>query len=315
MKPDRLAKRTENSSPLYLGPAGWSYADWEGIVYPERRARGFRPLPYLARYFNAVEINTSFYHIPAPSLVEKWVAEVEPFEEFLFAAKLWQDFTHVRAQLDTRSLNLWHSALEPLRRAKRLGAVLVQFPWSFRRTVPNACYLETLTLALAPDPLVIEVRHDSWDRADYLGWLREHGYAFCNIDQPALGHCLPPTEHVTAPLAYVRLHGRNAANWFREEADVAERYNYLYSKREVGDWVERFRRLIKKAEKVFVVTNNHTEGRAVVNALEIKAMMSGKKVEAPPPLVRRYPELAEFVKKPPKGEPQEPPGGEQLSLF
>jgi uncharacterized protein YecE (DUF72 family) len=299
---------------LHLGPAGWSYSDWDGVVYPARRGRGFRPLQYLARYFNAVEINTSFYRIPSPSLCEKWAEEVEPFDDFLFSAKLWQDFTHVREALDTRSLNQWHSAMEPLRRAGRLGAVLVQFPWSFKRTRPNAKYLDALTLALAPDPLAIEMRHDSWNSADFLAWLRERGHAFCNIDQPRLGHCLPPTEHVTAPLTYIRLHGRNTENWFREEADVAERYKYLYSKEEIGDWVERFRRLIEKAEKVFVITNNHTEGRAVVNALQIKAMLTDSKVEAPPGLVRRYPELADFAQTPPSDEPM-PPAGEQLSLF
>ena len=303
------------SPQLHIGPAGWSYEDWKGIVYPRRRERGFRPLVYLARYFNTIEIDSTFYRIPAPSFGEKWAEQVEPFDDFLFSVKLWQEFTHVRAGLDDGALRQWHGALEPLRRAGRLGAVLVQFPWSFKLTRQNTKYLEALAAALAPDPLAIEVRHDSWNREDFLSWLRERGYAFCNIDQPHLSRCLPPTEHVTAPLCYVRLHGRNAENWFREEADVAERYNYLYSKDELGEWAERFRRLIEKAEKVFVITNNHTEGRAVANALQIKAMLTGKTVDAPPALVRRYPELAEFARKPPKGEPPEPADAEQLSLF
>lgn len=310
-----MVARGNRLPSLHIGPAGWSYEDWEGIVYPRRREKGFLPLVYLARYFNAVEINSSFYRIPAPSQCEKWTDEIEPFDDFLFSVKLFQKFTHVRDRLDDRALRQWHEALEPLRRANRLGAVLVQFPWSFKLTRQNTKYLEALTGALAPDPLAIEVRHDSWNRGDFLSWLRERGHAFCNIDQPRLSRCLPPTEHVTAPLAYVRLHGRNAENWFREEAGVAERYNYLYCKDELRDWAERFRRLIEKAEKVFVITNNHTEGRAVVNALQIRAMMTGKKVDAPPTLVRRYPELAEFTRKPPKGAPPEPVDGEQLSLF
>lgn len=310
-----MAQPRAPNAQFHIGPAGWSYTDWDGIVYPHRRGRGFQPLRYIARYFNAIEINTTFYRIPSPGLCEKWVEEVEGFDDFLFSVKLWQDFTHVREQMDTRALNQWHSAMEPLRRANRLGAVLVQFPWSFKRTRQNARYVETLALSLAPDPLAIEMRHDSWNTEDFVAWLREHGYAFCNIDQPPLGRCLPPTEHVTAPFAYVRLHGRNAENWFREEADVAERYNYLYSKEEMSDWVERFKRLIEKAEKVFVITNNHTEGRAVVNALQIKAMLSGEKVEAPPTLVRHYPELADFVQRPASNEPNPPPDSEQLSLF
>ena len=300
---------------LCIGPAGWSYADWNGIVYPQRRGRGFQPLTYLARYFNAVEINSSFYRIPLPGQCERWIAEVGRFDDFLFSVKLWQDFTHVRAELDKQSLNQWHSAMEPLRRANRLGAVLVQFPWSFKRTRQNVKYVEMLTMALAPDPLAIEMRHDSWNASEFLAWLRERGHAFCNIDQPPLRRCLPPTEHVTAPLAYVRLHGRNAENWFREEADVAERYKYLYAKEELADWAKRFHTLIEKAEKVFVITNNHTEGRAVVNAFQIRAMLSGQKVEAPARLVRHYPELADCVKVPASDEDKGSPDSEQLSLF
>jgi uncharacterized protein YecE (DUF72 family) len=112
----------------------------------------------------------------------------------------------------------------------------------------------------------------------------------------------------------VRLHGRNTESWFREDADVVERYKYLYSKQEIGDWVERLTRLIEKAEKVFVVTNNHAEGRAVANALQLKSILTDKKVDAPATLVRTYPELAEFSRTPP-AEPEQGPDAEQLSLF
>lgn len=303
------------SQKYFIGPAGWSYEDWKGIVYPSRAGRGLQPLAYLARYFNTIEINSSFYHIPAPSQCEKWLETVEPFVAFQFTVKLWQGFTHVRESLDDRSLKQWHAALEPLRDAGRLGAVLVQFPWSFKRTTANTRYLEALAHALAPDPLAIETRHDGWNHESFLNWLRENGYAFCNIDQPPLKRCLPPTEHVTAPQAYVRLHGRNEANWFREDADVVERYKYLYTKEELGDWIERFRRLIEKAEKVFVITNNHAEGRAVANAIEIQSLLSGEKVKAPPTLVRRYSDLAEFSRTPPADAQNGLIDGEQLSLF
>ncbi len=304
------------SRQIFIGPAGWSYEDWEGVVYPPKPPRGFLPLGFLARYFNAVEINTTFYHLPPPSHCQKWISAIEPFEGFLFTIKLWQEFTHIRARLDSAALRRWHAAMEPFRRAGRLGAVLVQFPWSFKRTPPNARYLEQLADALAPDPLAIEMRHDTWNHPDYLAWLRERGLAFCNIDQPQLEGCLPPTDHVTAPIAYARLHGRNVGNWFREGAGVIERYNYLYSNEELSDWKERFRRLIEKAEKVFVITNNHTEGRAVANALQIRAMLSDAKVAAPPLLVRRYPQIAEYVSPPPDEAETSPPGeAEQLSLL
>lgn len=310
-----MAETTPKSAQLYVGPAGWSYPDWDGIVYPAQRPRGFRPLVFLARYFNLVEINSTFYRIPSPQQCEKWIEAIEPFEEFLFTVKLWQEFTHVRERLDTQALNQWHAALNPLRRADRLGAVLVQFPWSFRCTRENARYIEELAMALAPDPLAIEVRHDSWDCEEFVGWLRENGHAFCNIDQPLLERCLPPTGHVTAPFAYVRLHGRNRENWFRENADVGERYKYLYSRQELEEWAERLKRLIEKAEKVFVITNNHTEGRAAANALQIKSMVLNEKVACPATLIRRYPDLADYVTSPPKEQSGGPIEGEQLSFF
>jgi uncharacterized protein YecE (DUF72 family) len=305
------------AADVHIGPAGWSYEDWKGIVYPEKKPRGFEPLPYVARFFNAVEINSSFYHIPAPKTTEKWARLIEPFEDFLFTAKLWQEFTHVRDPIDGQALREWHQAMAPLRRDGRLGAVLLQFPWSFKRAPETMRYLGALTEALEPGPLVIEVRHDSWLDEEYFAWLRARQIAFCNIDQPAMGHCIPPTEHVTAPVAYVRLHGRNYRDWFRDEADVAERYRYLYSKDEISEWVGRLRKVIEKAEKVFVIGNNHTEGRAFANGLQIKSMLAGEKVDSPPELPHVYPELAEFVKpaEPVPAPAQTPDGPEQLSLF
>lgn len=310
-----MTASNNSEKKIFLGPSGWSYTDWKSVVYPRRLPRGCTQLSWIARYFNAVEINTSFYHIPNPKQCEKWLAQVEPFETFTFAVKLWQDFTHVRDDVNSRSLNHWHAAMEPLRRAGRLGCVLVQFPWSFKRTSQNTRYLEALTLSLAPDPLAIEVRHDSWNQEEFVDWLRDNRYAFCNIDQPLLHRCLPPTEHVTAPMIYVRLHGRNRQDWFRDDANVVDRYRYLYRKAELNEWVERLRRLIEKAEQVFVFANNHAEGRAAANALQIKSMLTEKRVEAPPTLVRRYPELREYANVPPTGLGPDPADAEQLSLF
>jgi len=302
---------------IRLGPAGWSYSDWNGVVYPRRRGRNFHPLKYLARFFNALEINTTFYHIPPPAHSEEWVKVLERIEDFLLTVKVWQGFTHVRAALETRALNRWHAAIEPLRRSKRLGAVLLQFPWSFRRNRRNFAYLEALAMALAPDPLAIEMRHDSWNCDEFLAWLREKGYAFCNIDQPRLERCLTPTDYVTAPIGYVRLHGRNSEKWFNEGAENPERYEYLYRPEpELVEWAERVRRMVEKTRLVFVITNNHPGGRAVANALQIKAILSGEKVEAPPTLLRRYPEeLRPYVCLTPRGGRSEEPDAEQLSLF
>ena len=308
-----MARNSKNNAEIFIGPAGWSYADWKEVVYPPR-LRGTPQLAYLARFFNCVEVNSSFYRIPHPRQCEQWVHTVSAFENFQFTVKLWQEFTHVRESIDAKHMNAWHLAMQPLRRADRLGCVLVQFPWSFKCTAENTQYLKQLTLALSPDRLAIEMRHDSWNNPEFTGWLTASDYIFCNIDQPLLPRCLPPTEHVTAAVAYVRLHGRNAAAWFQEDADVLERYRYLYSKAEIAEWVIRLRRLIESAERVFVITNNHTGGRAVANAVEIKSLLLDKKVEAPPYLLRRYPEVAEFSRTPAIG-PADSGESEQLTLF
>jgi len=311
-----MAPTKTRKAHVYVGPAGWSYDDWKGVVYPEKRPRGFHPLVYLAQFFNTVEINSSFYRIPTPQTTEKWAQLVERFGDFQFSMKLWNEFTHVRDEIDPRALREWHAAADPLRRHGRLAAVLVQFPWSFRWSQENRQYLEQLTQALAPDPLVIEVRHGDWENEAYLDWLRARGFAFANIDQPVMGNSIPPTQYVTSPIAYVRLHGRNYKNWFRDNAEAGERYDYLYTPEEIEEWMKRLQEIIKKAEKVFVIGNNHTAGRAVANGLQIKAMLEKRQVAGPPALAKAFPSIAPYVK--PAGETAEEaraPEGEQMTLF
>jgi uncharacterized protein YecE (DUF72 family) len=155
------------------------------------------------------------------------------------------------------------------------------------------------------------VRDSSWNNSDTLAYFTEKNVAFCNIDQPLLGKSLAPTEHVTAPIAYIRLHGRNYDQWFDSD-NRNDRYNYLYKERELEDWKERIENVTHKAQTTYVITNNHFESKAGVNALELKSMISGKRVAAPPTLIQHYPELRKFA------DPVEDPGdsaGSQLSLL
>ena len=113
---------------------------------------------------------------------------------------------------------------------------------------------------------------------------------FCNIDQPLIGRSLVPTVHVTSPVGYARLHGRNYDQWFQADTN-ADRYNYLYSEAELAGWKEKVGRIAKKAQVTFVVTNNHFLGKAGVNALQLKHMLTGQRVKAPETLLQHYPEL------------------------
>lgn len=288
---------------VYIGPAGFSYKDWEGKVYPPGLKKRQHPVEYLAQFFDLIEINTSFYGHLRPALATKWaraVAGVNP--RFLFTAKLNKAFTHspvavveptsaatIRATSKDEADS--KAGFDALAAEDRLGALLMQFPVSFKNTDANRDYLAALLERFREYPRVVEVRHDTWNDEAVLRSFSEQGVGFCNIDQPKLGRSLRPTTHVTAPIGYVRLHGRRYDQWFTASERGHERYNYLYSTDELERWRERIEQVAEKAERTFVVANNHYMGKAPANALEIKSMLAGRKVRVPEPLVRAYPRL------------------------
>jgi len=281
----RMAAHPET---LWIGPSGWSYDDWHGVVYPQPAPRGFKPLSYLARYFNAVEVNTSFYRLPTARMTAGWARQVP--EDFRFAFKLTQVFPHRRDTYPApETVRDFHDGLAPIRAAGRLGPLLVQFPWSFRYTPEAVEWLGRLAEDFADDERFIEVRHASWAEPAALDALRAVG-GYCNIDQPRLNQCLGPTQHVWGLGAYVRLHGRNARSWFAENVPSYERYNYLYSEDELREWVTRLNALCAEAHNVYVFANNHYRGQGPVNALELKALLGGA-IAAPPTLLAPYPPL------------------------
>ena len=274
---------------IRVGPAGWAYRDWNGIVYPKPRPRGFDPLAYLARWFDTVEINATFYRPAAATVARRWLASVADHDRFRFTAKAWQRFTHARdAALTRADVAAAREALDVLHGAGRLGAVLLQFPWSFKRGDDERAWLDDVTRALADYPLVIEVRHASWNVPPFYRELAERGIGFVNIDQPLFARSIGPSATATAPVGYVRLHGRNAGDWFREGATVEERYDYLYSADELLPWADRARQVAAVAREVFVVTNNHFQGQAVANAAMLQAMLGGAPASAPPGVAERY---------------------------
>ena len=330
--PDKDHLQTEQmgqgsvGSNILIGTAGWSYKDWEGIFYPPgmQRRKG-HPLEYLARFFDTAEINTSFYGPLRPELAKLWckkVAEVNP--RFFFTAKLYRAFTHspVAVVGPTSAATIrptdedeikTREGLDVLANEGKLGALLIQFPVSFKNTSLNREYLERLLRQFIEYPRVVEVRDSSWDNAETLAEFARQNVGFCNIDQPVMGKSLAPTEHVTAPIAYVRLHGRNYDQWFDSDSRD-DRYNYLYKERELEDWKERIENVAHKAQTTYVITNNHFESKAGVNAIELKSMISGKRVPAPPTLIQRYPELRKFADA--AGDDENPAqGGQQMRLL
>jgi len=280
-------------SIIRIGPAGWSYKDWESVVYPEKPGKKFDPLEYLARYFDTIEINSSFYRPPTPSTTKSWANRVAANKQFIFTAKLHRVFTHERGKATAEDEKLFREGMDVLAKADKLGSVLLQFPWSFKNTPDDRIYLAQLLERFSDYPLVVEVRHTSWNNEEVYEWLQERSVGVCNIDQPVFKRSIRPAALTTSPVGYVRLHGRNYQNWFREQAPRDERYNYLYSLDELDPWITRIKEVAKNTRETYVITNNHFRGQAVVNAVEIKAALAEKPVPAPEPLFKVYPRLRE----------------------
>ncbi len=296
------------SGRIYVGTAGWSYKDWEGIVYPAQIKKSQHPVEYLAQYIDLLEINTSFYGHIKPEWGKLWSRKARAVNpDFVFTAKLNRAFTHSPiAVVESTSAATIHATEKDERLAKEgldsiagenmLGALLIQFPISFKNTNANRDHLDLVIEKFKQYPLVVEVRHNSWTNEATLRYFAEKGVAFCNIDQPKLGQAVRPSEYVTAPIGYVRLHGRNYDQWFDSDSRN-DRYNYLYTEPELERWKARIDAIAEKARKTFVVTNNHFEGKAAVNALQLKSMLQGGPVKVPETLLQRYWELGEIAAK------------------
>lgn len=279
------------SVPLSIGVAGWSYPDWEGIVYP----RGLKDqLCYLSRYVDCIEINSTFYRPPEERFCKSWLTRVQDKKDFFFTAKLHKDFTH-EGQFDPGMVLQFQKGFEPLLEAGKLHHLLIQFRYDFNDTKDHRDRLTRLVkLFLGMFNLVVEVRHNSWEKPGALDFLKELGVTVANIDYPIgkdsfnLHHCS------IGKTGYFRLHGRNAEKWFTKSSRN-ETYDYYYNTKELAEIQDRIRELMNLYPSVVVITNNHYRGSEVANALELKASLTGQKVLVPEDLMIRYPQLEEIA--------------------
>jgi len=277
---------------IRFGPAGWDYPDWAGKVYPAPKPKGFDPLRYLSAYFETIEINSTFYRPPTAEVARGWAQRVGEHDQFRFTAKLWRRFTHERDTAWTREdVDAVRAGYDALAGAGKLGAVLLQFPWSFRNDDRNREWVRDLARAFREYPLVIEVRHISWNEPDFYSELAAGRIGIVNVDQPMFRNSLPPSARATSSVGYIRVHGRNYKDWFRKTAGRDERYDYLYSAAELKPWAERTKALAEEPSvtDVYVVNNNHFAGQAVTNALMLEAQVTQKPVKVPETLLGAYP--------------------------
>ncbi|HTU34721.1 MAG TPA: DUF72 domain-containing protein [Candidatus Acidoferrum sp.] len=224
---------------------------------------------------------------------------IAPNPRFQFTAKLWQKFTN-ETDATGEDEKAVREGFDVLRGAGRLGAVLLQFPFSFHQTPQNLVRLNQLLDRFADYPLVVEVRHASWSQPEFYELLRERGVGICNIDQPVIGKSIKPDKRVTSATGYFRLHGRRYDTWFSDDPEVPrhERYNYLYGEQELLPWADRVRNAGEHAKTTFVVANNHFQGKAVVNALQFIHLLTGAKVDVPDTLRSHYPQLDAIASEP-----------------
>jgi uncharacterized protein YecE (DUF72 family) len=276
---------------LHFGISGWSYPDWHGWVYPPRCGD---ELAYVAPYIDFIEINSSFYAMPQARTTASWLKRIAHLPDFFFTAKLNQEFTHA-GRCEAPAAARYREGVQPLVEAGRLRALLAQFPASFQDTSENAARLRWLREAFPEMPLVVEVRHASWQEPGALNFLQRLGVSVANLDYPAPEEGFALDACRVGTVRYLRLHGRNRAAWSSPSAGRDDLYNYLYSGAELDAIAARVQRLAPGAKQVMAAANNHYQGKELVNAIELRARSLQRKVPVPPLLRERYPRLDEVA--------------------
>lgn len=264
---------------IRVGTSGYTFDDWKGIVYP-KSVKG-SVLPYYAELFDCVEVNTTFYRVPPPSLFAGMLRHVGG--DFVFLVKVPKEMTHERALAD-RALDPFMRCIEPLLRENRLGCLLLQFPFSFKASDESLAYVERVGRALAPSgtPINVEFRHASWLDEPVYQFLEERDLGFVNVDLPELDGLPERTNVVTSDVAYYRLHGRNKAAWWAKSDNPHDRYDYLYRSDQLDEWVGKARAVAGGARNVYMMTNNCRLGQSVVSALQL-AQRLDLPMPSPPP--------------------------------
>ena len=252
-----------------IGTSGFSFEDWKRNFYPDDIEKG-KMLDYYVKFFNTVEINSTYYHIPHPAVMFNLVKKVP--DSFEFIVKVPQSFTHQRIDFEN-DLKSFHEAINPMVETKQLKGLLAQFPYSFKYNQNNLEFVSIIKDALSPQQLYVEFRHDSWVNREMYDYFCSKHINYVCVDSPQLKGLLKPDFFTTTDTAYLRLHGRNKEKWW----DGGElRYDYNYSKDEINEWIEKINKSKSKVNKMFLFFNNCHGAQAVKNAIELKKILTEK---------------------------------------
>jgi uncharacterized protein YecE (DUF72 family) len=255
------------SKAVYIGTSGFSFQDWRGRFYPEEFSRG-QWLNFYARYFHAVEINSTYYKIPHPKVFFH-LAQKTP-SDFHFIVKLHKESTHIRNE-NERAVDELFSATEPVRESGKLKGFLGQFPYSFKFSEVNLNYLCKTREYLGQYPFFVEFRHTSWNREETFRTFERNDISYVCVDEPMLPNLIPPQKITTTGIGYVRLHGRNKEAWW--DSSRGDRYDYLYTREELEEWKRNIQDMLDYVNRMYVFFNNCHHGQAAQNALEMQEML------------------------------------------
>jgi len=255
-------------SLIVIGTAGYVYDDWVGPFYPPGLDRR-EWLEYYAERFSFTEINATFYRLPNPFMLDRMAQKTPP--GFRFAIKAYRGITHERKNAEDACKTL-ADAVIPLVEAGKLACILVQFPASYRNCLENRRYLANISRYLEAYPTSIEFRHRSWAEPAVFSYLQDLHLGYVCVDEPRFASLMPPLVKATSPPAYVRFHGRNYEKWWHHQ-EAYERYNYLYSRAELAEWVPQLRGLEKEVGDVYVAMNNHYQAKAAVNGKMLQELL------------------------------------------
>ncbi len=253
---------------LRIGTSGFSYDDWKGEVYPKNLAKKDM-LAWYTRWFETLEVNSTYYTIPSPRSFSA-MADKSP-DGFDFVVKAHQDMTHADKAVDD-SFESFKYAITPLLDRKKLGCVLAQYPWKFKKTRENEDRLRHLKDKMPDIPLVVEFRNADWVTDDTFGLLKSLDIGFCAVDEPDLPGLMPRISLATNDIGYVRFHGRNCEKWWKHE-NAYERYDYLYNEKELSEWKQKLEDLEQTTEKCYVFFNTHYKGKSVINASKLASIL------------------------------------------
>lgn len=260
---------------IKIGTSGYSYEDWEGIFYPQHLSKK-NYLAHYAKFFDITEINSTYYRLPSPGMFRNILKKVS--DDFKFVVKLSSELTHEREKTEA-SVDQFRKGIEPLVESDQLITTLAQFPYSFKPSNENYDHLEFLRKAMPDIPINVEFRNEYWIKEETFDFLEKHSLGYVCVDMPRLPHLVPPTIAATSELGYVRFHGRVKEHWW-SPPEPHMRYDYLYDKDELEEWVERTEELGNYTKNIVILFNNHYQGKSAKNARTFASMLGesqGKK--------------------------------------